>query len=182
MSWEIKKEQGAPRIRDFLWEWMIKKISPSISSGVLVGRNSTLLTQIDYSYLPPAPPTPHSDADGLKKQGGRKMWTYCSTTKESPAKYGVRQSAYTISCQSLWRWWEVGVCLAELSRCHQRSEQGGDGEANGKWWHCDSCQGTGGGDERAVSRKSEDAYASRGGRGPFGGPAVNSFWFGRGIN
>lgn len=24
-------------------------------------------------------------------------------------KYGVQQSAYTISCQSLWRWWEVAI-------------------------------------------------------------------------
>lgn len=42
-------------------------------------------------------------------------------------------------------------------------------------WHCDSCPGTGGGererergegDEGAVSRKGEEAYAGGGGTGP----------------
>lgn len=39
---------------------MIKKIFPSISSGVLVGRNSTLLTQIDYSHPNPLHNTFHT--------------------------------------------------------------------------------------------------------------------------
>lgn len=60
-------------------------------------------------------------------------------------KYGVLQSAYTISREPVE---VVGVwSLAELSRCHQRSEHGRDREDNGKGWHRDSCLGTGGGDE-----------------------------------
>lgn len=184
MKCELKCKKNRTRAlpeSEISFESVWSKISPTTSSGVLVGRNITLLTQIDCSFPapPPAQHTPHSAADGLEKERVAEMWTYFSMTKKEAVKYGVLQSAYTISREPVE---VVGVwSLAELSRCHQRSEHGRDGEDNGKGWHRDSCLGTGGGDEWAVSRKGEEEYAGRGGSGPFGGPAINSLWGGRGI-
>ena len=130
---------------------MIKKIFPSISSGALVGRNSTLLTQIDY----PSPRKQHhlhsAAADGLEKTRGQRRCEHTPRGRD-PEKHVARQSAYTISSRSLWRWWEVAVCgSAGLSRCHWRSEHGGEGWVTARvmGWG-DSCPGRGGGETREL--------------------------------
>lgn len=103
---------------------MIKKIPPCISSGVLVGRNSTLLSQTDLQ-LPDTLRTLLPMAS--RNRGVENVNILQRDRKKGPAKYAVQQSAYTISCRSPRTWWDVGVSgLAGLSRCHKGSEQGGD--------------------------------------------------------
>lgn len=160
-----KKEERAPGIKDFLWECMIKKIFPSISSGVLVGRNSTLLTQIDQPYPSPPNNTRRTLLLMASRKRGRKCEHTVARPKKGPAKYGVQQSTYTISSQSRWRWRSVawlgsaGVTKGLTTGVTERV-MGRGGTRNRRW------REKGEGDEGAVKRKGEEAYAGRGGTGP----------------
>lgn len=113
VRYEKKKEERAPGIKDFLWEYMIKKSSPPISSGVLVGRNSTLLTQIDYTQNPPEQHTPHTLGwwRPLKKQRGRKYGTTKKGFWEISAISVHNQPVEVVWGGSLWLGWAQQVAM-----------------------------------------------------------------------
>lgn len=160
------------RIKDFLREDTIKKIFHSSSSGLLVGRNSTLLSQIDRCYPKPLWTTL------CWWWSGEEMRTCCSPTEKRV--FGNQRTQSVV-----WAHGGEGVvrALAGLSRCHQRCEcGGGNWDSNGmgvaqshlptsRRWRGER----GGRDEEAASRKREESDADGGGSGPPVAPP-STFW------
>ena len=172
---EESERERAPGIKDFLWEYMIKKIFPSISSGALVGRNSTLLARIDY---PRKQHHPHSAAaDGLEKTRGQRRCEH-TPRRRDPEKCG--RSAISVHNQfsepvevvgggRLWLGWAQQVSRSE----HGRGE--GLVTVRVMGWG-DSCPGRGGGETRELwAGREKEAYAGGGGTGPLVAPSSARF-------
>lgn len=180
---EIKKkkkklEERVPGIKDFLWDYMIKKIFPSISSGVLVGRNSTFLTQIDYTTLLC---TTHCILCFWWPQEGKREGEKYEHTAAWPKRdwwnmlYSNQRTQSVVRACGDGGMWESLAWLGSAGVTKGLS-MGGDWEGNGMRWHHDSSSGRG--RWRREGRKQEGRMniCWRGKYWPFGGPPVNCVW------
>lgn len=180
-----KKKKRAPGIKDFLWEYMIKRIFPSHFLWCTCWEKQHL-AHTNRLAQPKPPCKTHSAADSLKKQRGRK----CEHTVARPERdlwnmvpSNQRTQSVVRACGGGGRWESVawlgsagvtkGLGMGVTERVMgwggtmtPAQEQEVEGEGRGSWGSCEE--------------EGRRSICWRGRNWPFGGPAVNSLWAGRG--